>query len=108
MFDFNAFTTPMTKLIELNKAQFEKIASAQQSAIKNYVELSEERFNAALNIKDGHSLNTFNKEQTELMQSGIDKMMAESKQILENSKTYNEQVLNIVKESTSAFNPQSD
>lgn len=106
MNDFNAFAAPITKLIELNKAQFEKMAAAQQEAAKNYAELAEARIKAATSIKDPEALNAFAKEQVELAQSGLEKVVADSKALFEDTKAYNEQVLNIVKESAAALTPK--
>ncbi len=107
MNDFNAFAVPMTKLIELNKAQFEKLAAAQQEATKNYVELTEARIKAASGIKDADALNAFAKEQVELAQSGLEKVVADGKSLFEDTKTYNEQVLELIKESVAAFQVKS-
>lgn len=103
MNDFNAFADPIKKLIELNKSQFEKLAAAQQEAAKNYMQLTEARIKAASSIKDPESLQTYVKEQAELAQSGFEKVVADSKSLFEDAKTFNEQVLNIVKESVSGF-----
>jgi len=107
MNNFDAFSAPITKLIELNKAQFEKLAAAQQEAAKNYVELTEARIKAATGIKDPEALNAFAKEQVELAQTGLEKVVADSKSLFEDTKAYNEQVLELVKESASAFKPKS-
>lgn len=106
MNDFNAFAAPITKLIELNKAQFEKMAAAQQEAAKNYAALAEARIKAATNINNPEALNAFAKEQVELAQSGLEKVVADSKSLFEDTKAYNEQVLNIVKESAAALTPK--
>jgi len=103
MNDFNAFADPIKKLIELNKNQFEKIVSAQQAAAKNYIELTEARIKAASTIKDPEALTAFAKEQVELAQNGFEKVVADSKDLFEDTKAYNEQVLNIVKESASSI-----
>ena len=104
MNDFNAFADPIKKLIELNKNQFEKVFTAQQAAAKNYLELTEARIKAASSIKDPEALTTFAKEQVELAQNGFEKVVADSKDLFEDTKAYNEEVLNIVKESASTFN----
>ena len=106
MNDFNAFADPIKKLIELNKSQFEKLAAAQQEAAKNYMQLTEARFKAASTIKDPESLQTYVKEQVELAQSGFEKVVADSKSLFEDTKTFNEQVLNIVKEGATALTPK--
>ena len=62
---------------------------------------------AASGIKDAEALNAFAKEQVELAQSGYEKVVADSKSLFEDTKSYNEQVLNIVKESTAQFTPKS-
>ncbi|MFT6625372.1 MAG: phasin family protein [Cycloclasticus sp.] len=103
MNDFNAFADPIKKLIELNKSHFEKLAAAQQEAAKNYIQLTETRIKAASSIKDPESLQTYVKEQVELAQSGFEKVVTDSKSLFEDTKTFNEQVLNIVKESTSGL-----
>ncbi|HIG78431.1 MAG TPA: phasin family protein [Cycloclasticus sp.] len=107
MNDFNAFAAPITKLIELNKAQFEKLAAAQQQSAKNYVELTEVRIKAASAIKSPEAFNAFAKEQVELAQTGLQKIVADGKSLFEDTKTYNEEVLNLVKESATAFTPKS-
>ncbi|HIF17803.1 MAG TPA: phasin family protein [Cycloclasticus sp.] len=107
MNNFDAFAGPITKLIELNKAQFEKMAAAQQVAAKNYVELTEARIKAASGIKDPEAFNAFAKEQVELAQTGLEKVVADAKSLFEDTKAYNEEVLNLVKESTTAFTPKS-
>ena len=103
MNDFNAFADPIKKLIELNKNQFEKLVTAQQAAAKNYIELTEARIKAASTIKDPEALTAFAKEQVELAQNGFEKVVADSKDLFEDTKAYNEQVLNIVKESASSI-----
>tara|TARA_R110002074_G_scaffold402348_1_gene608464 strand:+ start:112193 stop:112516 length:324 start_codon:yes stop_codon:yes gene_type:complete len=103
MNDFNAFADPIKKLIELNKSHFEKLAAAQQEAAKNYIQLTETRIKAASSIKDPESLQAYVKEQVELAQSGFEKVVTDSKSLFEDTKTFNEQVLNIVKESTSGL-----
>ncbi|AGS40290.1 MAG: phasin family protein [Cycloclasticus pugetii] len=106
MNDFNAFAAPITKLIELNKTHFKKMAAAQQEAAKNYAELAEARIKAATNINNPEALNAFAKEQVELAQSSLEKFVADSKSLFEDTKAYNEQVLNIVKESAAALTPK--
>lgn len=101
MTDFNAFADPIKKLVELNKAQFEKLVASQQAAAKNYIELTDARMKAASAVKDPEALTAFAKEQVELAQSGLEKIVSDSKGLFEDSKAYNEQVLSIVKESAS-------
>lgn len=101
MTDFNAFADPIKKLVELNKAQFEKLVASQQAAAKSYIELSDARMKAATTVKDPEALTAFAKEQVELAQSGLEKIVADSKGLFEDTKAYNEQVLSIVKESAS-------
>ena len=98
MNDFNAFAAPITKLIELNKSQFEKLAAAQQEAAKNYIQLTEARMKAASGIKDADALNAFAKEQVELAKSGFEKVQADSKVLVEDVKSYNEEVIKLVQE----------
>ena len=101
MTDFNAFADPIKKLVELNKAQFEKLVAAQQAAAKSYMESTDARLKAASSIKDPEALTAFAKEQVELAKTGLEKMTADSKGLFEDAKAYNEQVLSIVKESAS-------
>ena len=90
---------PVKKLAELNKAQFEKAVASQQAAAKEYVALTEARIKAATAIKDVEGLNTFVKEQVELAQSGFEKVVADSKVLVEDAKSYNEEVIKLVQES---------
>ena len=60
-------------------------------------------------IRDSNNpeaLNAFAKEQVELAQSSLEKFVADSKSLFEDTKAYNEQVLNIVKESAAALTPK--
>ena len=98
---------PAKKLAELNKAQFEKAVASQQAAAKEYVALTEARIKAATAIKDLEGLNAFVKDQVELAKTGLEKVVADSKSLFEDTKAYNEQVLNIVKEGAAAITPKS-
>lgn len=106
MNDFNAFADPIKKLIELNKAQFEKLAAAQQEAAKNYVAQTEIRIKAASGIKDKEAFSAFAKEQVELSKTGLEKVVADGKSLFADTKAYNEEVLNLVKESAAMFAPK--
>ncbi|MEO1888983.1 MAG: phasin family protein [Cycloclasticus sp.] len=107
MNDFNAFADPIKKLIELNKAQFEKLAAAQQEAAKNYVKQTEASIKAASGIKDKESFSAFAKEQVELSKTSLEKVVADGKSLFADTKAYNEEVLNLVKESAAVFAPKS-
>jgi len=107
MNDFNAFSAPITKLIELNKSQFEKMAAAQQEAAKSYIALTEARIKAASGIKDADALKAFAQDQVELAKTGLEKVVADGKSLFEDTKAYNEQVLNLVKESAAAAKAKS-
>ena len=61
----------------------------------------------ASGIKDQEAFSAFAQEQVELAQSGLEKVVADGKALFEDTKAYNEEVLNIVKESASAFTPKS-
>lgn len=89
---------PAKKLAELNKAQIEKAVATQQAAAKEYVALTEARIKAATAIKDIAGLNTFVKEQVELAKSGFEKVQADSKVLVEDVKSYNEEVIKLVQE----------
>jgi len=96
--NFEVFMAPVKKLAELNKAQFEKVVAAQQAATKEYVALTESRLKAATAIKDIEGLNAFVKEQVELAQSGFEKVVSDSKFLVEDVKAYNEEVIKLVQE----------
>ncbi|PCI21703.1 MAG: hypothetical protein COB62_02785 [Piscirickettsiaceae bacterium] len=90
---------PAKKLAELNKAQIEKAVASQQAAAKEYASLTEARIKAATAIKDVAGLNAFVKEQVELAKSGLEKVQADSKVLIEDAKSYNEDVIKLVQES---------
>ncbi|PCI18040.1 MAG: hypothetical protein COB62_07215 [Piscirickettsiaceae bacterium] len=91
------------KLAVLNKSQLEKAALAQQEAVKESVALAEVRMKAATNIKDVSSFNDFILEQMEFAQSGVEKMMADSKALFDGAKTYNEEVIKLVQEGNNSM-----
>jgi len=97
--NFEALLAPAKKLAELNKAQIEKAIAVQQAVTKEYVALAEARIKAATGIKDAAGLNTFVKEQVELAQSGFEKAVADSKTMVDDAKSYNEEVIKLVQES---------
>jgi len=96
--NFENVIAPVQKLVELNKAQVEKLVAAQQEAAKNYIELTEARIKAASEIKDQEALSAFIKEQVELAQSGYEKIVEDSKSLFADAKAYNEEVLKLVQE----------
>ena len=91
---------PAKKLAELNKAQIQKVVASQQAAAKEYVQLTEARIKAATAIKDVEGLNAFVKEQVELAKSGFEKVTADSKVLIEEAKSFNEEVIKLVKDSS--------
>ncbi|MBQ0724400.1 MAG: phasin family protein [Cycloclasticus sp.] len=103
MNDFNALAEPIKKLIELNKTQFEKLAAAQQESAKNYIALTEARIKAASTINDPEALKQFTNEQIKLAQSGYEKMVNDGQSLFKDAKDYNEQLLNIIKQSSSSY-----
>jgi len=96
--NFEALLAPAKKLAELNKVQIEKAIAAQQAATKEYVALAEARIKAASAIKDAAGLNSFVKEQVELAQSGFEKAVADGKALVDDAKSYNEEVIKLVQE----------
>ena len=100
MNDFNALAEPIKKLIELNKTQFEKLAAAQQESAKNYIALTEARIKAASTIKAPEALKQFTTEQIELAQSSYEKMLSDGQSLFKDAQNYNEQLLNIIKQSS--------
>lgn len=96
--NFETLLAPVKKLAEFNKAQFEKAVAAQQVAAKEYVALTEARIKAATAIKDVEGLNSFVKDQVELAKSSLEKLQADSKALIEDAKSYNEEVIKLVQE----------
>ncbi|MEW5008101.1 MAG: phasin family protein [Cycloclasticus sp.] len=96
--NLEALFAPAKKLAELNKLQIEKAMAVQQEATKEYVALAESRIKAATAIKDVAGLNIFVKEQVELAQSGFEKAVADGKTLVEDAKSYNEEVIKLVQE----------
>ncbi|ORU91124.1 MAG: hypothetical protein A6F72_01030 [Cycloclasticus sp. symbiont of Poecilosclerida sp. N] len=97
--NLESLLAPAKKLAELNKTQIEKAIAIQQAATKEYVALTEARIKAATAIKDVAGLNAFVKEQVELAQNGFEKVVADSKELVEGAKAYNEEVIKLVQES---------
>lgn len=93
---------PAKKIAELSKLQIEKAMATQQAAAKEYVALTEARMKAASAIKDVEGLNAFVKEQVELAKSGFEKVQADSKVLAADAKAFNEEVMKLVKESSTA------
>ena len=89
---------PAKKLAELNKVQMEKAVASQQAAAKEYVALTEARIKAASAIKDIDGLNAFVKDQVELAKSSFEKVQADSKVLIADAKSYNEEVIKLVQE----------
>ena len=98
MMNLDIFLTPVKKMVEFNKIQFEKAINAQQVAVKEYVALTEARIKAAAAIKDAEGFAAFVKEQVELAQNGFEKAITDSKEFVEGVKTYNEEVIKLVQE----------
>ena len=89
---------PAKKLTELNRARVEKAVEAQQLAAQEYMVLAEAQFKAAVDIKDMPSLKTFMAGQLECAQSSVEKIVADSKALLEAAKSYNEEVIRLLQE----------
>jgi len=89
---------PAKKLTELNRARVEKAVEAQQLAAQEYMVLAEAQFKAAVDIKDMPSLKTFMAGQLECVQSSVEKIVADSKALLEAAKSYNEEVIRLLQE----------
>ena len=96
--NLDALLAPAKKIAELNKAQMEKAVASQQAAAKEYISLTEARIKAATAIKDIEGLNAFVKEQVELAKSGFEKVTADSKELMEDAKSYSEEVMKLVQE----------
>lgn len=103
MNDFNALADPIKKLVELNKTQFEKLAAAQQESAKNYIALTEARIKAASAIKDPEALKQFTTEQIELAKNSYEKMLSDGQSLFKDAQNYNEQLLNIIKQSAPSY-----
>ena len=98
--NLDVLLAPAKKLAELNKAQMEKAVASQKAAAKEYISLTEARIKAATAIKDIEGLNAFVKEQVELAKSGFEKVTADSKVLIEEAKSYKEEVIKLVKDSS--------
>lgn len=96
--NFENVFAPVQKLIELNKAQIEKVVVAQQEASKSFIELTESRIKAASEIKDQESLTAYMQEQVELAQSNYKKIVDDSKSLYADAQAYNEEVAKLFQE----------
>ncbi|ORU89415.1 MAG: hypothetical protein A6F71_00155 [Cycloclasticus sp. symbiont of Poecilosclerida sp. M] len=98
MLNVELLLAPAKKLAELNKAQIEKAIAASQAATKEYVAQTEASIKEATAIKTIDGLNAFVKAQVTLAQSGVEKVVADSKVLAEDVKAYNEEVIKLVQE----------
>lgn len=94
---------PAKKLVGLNKVQVEKAVEAQQLSAKEFMALTEARMKAITEIKDVPSFNSFMTEQFDCAQGAIEKMIANSKVLFEEAKTYNEEVIKLMREGNGAM-----
>ena len=100
--------SPVKKLAELNKMQIEKAIATQQTAAKEYFALTESRIKAATEIKDAEGLNSFVNDQVELAKSSLEKIQADSTALIEDAKTYNEEITKLFQESSEIMSKSAE
>lgn len=93
------------KLVDLNLANFSKIVEAQTAATTSFVELTAARVKAASEVKDYNDLMSFTQEQTEIMQSNMEKLIADCKSTTEDTMTYGKEVQQILNQSMKPVKP---
>ncbi len=98
--DFTKALESMQKIADLNVAKIEAAVEAQKAAAQSLVELTEARVKAATEIKDYDGFVSFVKEQSELAQSSVEKLVEDSKVAVEDAQAYGEEVQKILGEAT--------
>ena len=87
------------KLVDLNVAKLTTIVKAQTAATSGFVELTTTRAKAATEVKDYDSLMGFAQEQTEMMQSNVEKLITDCKSSVEDTMAYGKEVQEILSQS---------
>ena len=96
--DFTKAFESMQKIADLNVAKIEAAVEAQKAATQGLVELTEARVKAATEIKDYDGFVAFVKEQSELAQTSVEKLIEDSKGAVEDAQAYGEEVQKILGE----------
>lgn len=87
------------KLVEFNVAKFATIINAQTTATSSFVELTTTRIKAATEVKDYDGLMSFTQEQTKVMQSNVEKLIADCNSMTEDTIAYGKEVQGILNQS---------
>ncbi len=98
--DFSKSLEISMKLVDLNVTKFTTIVEAQTAATTGFVELVATRVKAAAEIKDYDSLLGFAQDQTKIMQSNVEKLIADCKSSAEDTIAYGKEVQQILDQST--------
>lgn len=88
------------KLVDLNVANFTTIVEAQTAATTSFAELTATRVKAAAEITDYGSLLGFAQDQTKIVQSNVEKLIADCKSSAEDTIAYGKEVQQILNQST--------
>jgi len=99
---------PAKKLTELNRVKIEKAVDAGYANAKEYKSLTEKRFEAARSIKDAASCNEFMMGQLEYARSGMEKVLLDTKTLLTEAITYNNEVMKLLQNSDGVKSKESD
>jgi len=99
--NINAFTQPISKLVELNTQHYDSLMIAQKKAADDYRQLVQKRMKSASAIKDPVELARFVTDQMALAQSSYEKMVMNSRTMFEAMTGYNAEVIQLFQESTS-------
>ena len=98
--NINAFTQPISKLVELNTQHYDSLMIAQKKAADDYRQLVQKRMESASAIKDPVELARFVTDQMALAQSSYEKMVMNSRTMFEAMTGYNAEVIQLFQEST--------
>lgn len=98
--DFESFTQPITKLIELNTQHFDTLMCAQKKAADAYRTIVQQRMQTAADIQDPVALASFVTDQMALTQSSYEKMIANNRSMFESMTGYNAEVIQLFQQST--------
>ncbi|ORU93648.1 MAG: hypothetical protein A6F70_06175 [Cycloclasticus sp. symbiont of Bathymodiolus heckerae] len=98
--NFDGFTQPVSKLVELNTQHFDTLMEAQKKAADDYRALVQQRMQTASEIKDPVALASFVTDQMALAQSSYEKMVTNSRSMFESMTGYNAEVIQLFQEST--------
>lgn len=87
------------KLVDLNVAKFTTIVEAHSAATTSFVEQTATRAKVASEVKDYAGLMDFTQEQTKIVQSNIEQLIADYKSTAEDTIAYGKEVQQILNQS---------